>query len=69
MRSILEMSWDTGLHQTTIRLRLTKKPELAHYCETRKKIVVDSEKFKAIIWRPKGRPISYNYERETKKHA
>ena len=49
MRSILEMSRDTGLHQTTIRLRIAKKPHLAHYCNDRKKIVVDAEKFKAII--------------------
>jgi len=56
MRSILEMSWDTGLHQNTIRLRIAKKPIVAHYCETRKKIVVDSEKFNAVVWKPKGRP-------------
>jgi len=59
MRSILEMSRDTGLHQNTIRLRIAKKPHLAHYCNDRKKIVVDAEKFKAIIWRPKGRPIEW----------
>lgn len=56
MKSIPEMARATGLHETTIRLRISKKPWLAHYCPNRKKIVVDFERFQAIVWRPKGRP-------------
>lgn len=56
MKSVPEMSKATGLHETTIRLRISKKPWLAHYCPNRKKIVVDYQKFNSIIWRSKGRP-------------
>ncbi len=54
--SINEMSRKTGMHENTIRLRISKKPFLAHYCENRKKIVVDYERFNGIVWRSKGRP-------------
>lgn len=56
MKSITEMSRETGLHQNTIRLRIEKKPYLAQYCPDRKKIVVDYDKFMRVVWKSKGRP-------------